>query len=62
MRMQRTRTKQLRTPLTTTLGHSKKYAEQFQLMFVQLGIIRFLLNEHGLKLHCELDGCPSVIV
>ena len=38
MRVQRTRTKQLRAPLTTTLGAraSEKYAVQFQLMFVQL--------------------------
>ena len=35
MRVQRTRTQQLRAPLTTTLA-SEKYAVQFQLMFVQL--------------------------
>ena len=36
MRVQRTRTQPLRAPLTTTLGESKKYAVQFQVMFVPI--------------------------
>ena len=45
MRVQRTRTKQLRAPLTTTLGTrvSEKYAVQFQLMFVVDWIIVLII-------------------